>query len=62
MPVTDMPTTNQMAEDRVTIMRERRNEAIEALQRVAEIPSMFQPLYQKGSQVWLEAMHLKLPY
>jgi hypothetical protein len=23
---------------------------------------MFQPLYQKGDQVWLEATHLKLPY
>jgi hypothetical protein len=53
---------NQMTEDRITAMKERRHKAIEALQHVAEMPSTFQPLYQKGNQVWLEATHLKLPY
>ena len=62
MPAEDTPTTNQMTEDRITAMKERRHEAIEALQRVVEMPPTFQPLYQKGNQVWLEATHLKLPY
>ena len=44
------------------MMTQHRQSAIEALQRTAETPPDFQANYKVGDRVWLEAMHLKLPY
>ena len=62
MPMTEQETGNQYAEQRIKEMTQHRQSAIEALQRAAKAPPDFQPGYQKGDQVWLEATHLKLLY
>ena len=55
-------TTNQSTEERIKLMLQRRQEAIQALnkaaQNSAEIPVRFHP----GDQVWLEATNLRLPF
>ena len=53
---------NQLAEERVKLMRQQREEAINALQQVARKAPEPSGTFTKGSQVWLEATHLKLPY
>ena len=54
--------TNQSAEERIKLMLQRRQEAIQALNKAAqnstEIPVRFHP----GDQVWLEATNLRLPF
>ena len=62
IPQKETPTGNQLAEERVKLMMQHRQEAIDALQRAAgKVPEPSRVL-TKGSQVWLEATHLKLPY
>ena len=43
-------------------MIDRRRQAVDALNRVANPVSPLIPCYQVGDQVWLEATHLKLPH
>ena len=61
-PTSEQETGNQYAEQRVTMMTQHRQSAIEALQRTAETPPDFRANYKNGDRVWLEATHLKLPY
>ena len=62
VPQEETPTGNQLAEERIKLMEQYRREAIDALQRAAgRIPEPSK-IFTKGSQVWLEATHLKLPY
>ena len=62
VPQEETPTGNQLAEERVKLMKQHRREAIDALQQAAgKIPEPSR-VFMKGSQVWLEATHLKLPY
>jgi hypothetical protein len=62
IPKAEIPTRNQLAEDRIGAMKQWRNQATRALQKAAKTPPDFRPMYQTGDRVWLEAMHLKLPY
>ena len=62
IPQKETPTGNQLAEQRIKLMKQHRQEAIDALQRAAgKVPEPSR-VFTKGSQVWLEATHLKLPY
>ena len=60
--ISEQETRNHYAEERVTMMTQHRQSAIKALQRTAETPLDFRANYKEGDRVWLEAMHLKLPY
>ena len=61
-PKTKVETTNQTAEDRIKIMLQRRQEAIQALNDIARNPKGIPVRFQKGDQVWLEATNLRLPF
>ena len=62
VPQKETPTGNQLAKERIKLMKQHRQEAIDALQRAAgKVPEPSR-VFTKGSQVWLEATHLKLPY
>ena len=62
VPREEMPTGNQLAEEHVKLMKQRREEAIDTLQWAAGKVPKPSRVFTKGSQVWLEATHLKLPY
>ena len=53
---------NQLVEEHIKLMKQWREEAIDALQRAAGKVPKPSRVFTKGSQVWLEATHLKLPY
>ena len=61
-PETKVETTNQTAEERIKIMLQRRQEAIQALNDIAQNPKGIPVRFQKGDQVWLEATNLRLPF
>ena len=61
-PETKIETTNQTAEDRIKTMLQRRQEAIQALNDIAQNPKGILVRFQKGDQVWLEATNLRLPF
>jgi hypothetical protein len=61
-PATIGESNNGLAEKRLQTMLERRQQAIEALNRTAaQIPTAGQ-LYKQGDQVWLEATNLRFPH
>ena len=62
VPQKETPTGNQLAEERIKLMERHRREAVDALQRAAGKAPEPSKVFTKGSQVWLEATHLKLPY
>ena len=43
-------------------MNQRREQAIEALNRIAELKGIPPAQYNTGDQVWLEGKNLKFPY
>jgi hypothetical protein len=55
-------SNNGLAEDRLRTMLERRQQAIEALNRTAGQAPTAGQLYKQGDQVWLEATHLRFPH
>jgi hypothetical protein len=61
-PATMGESNNGLAEDRLRTMLERRQQAIEALNRMAGQAPMAKQLYKRGDQVWLEATHLRFPH
>jgi hypothetical protein len=56
----DIETNNNTVEQRIGIMNQRREQAIEALNRTAEKARMPTAQYKTGDQVWLEGKNLKL--
>jgi hypothetical protein len=61
-PATIGKSNNGLAEDRLQTMLERRQQAIEALNRTAGQAPTTGQLYKQGDQVWLEATHLHFPH
>jgi hypothetical protein len=61
-PTTMGESNNGLAEDRLRTMLERRQQAIEALNRTAGQAPTAGQLYKQGDQVWLEATHLRFPH
>src|SRR6266850_4213449 len=55
-------SNNEGAEQRLDIMKKRREQAIEALNLMANKTSIPETRYKLGDQVWLEATHLRLPH
>jgi len=55
-------SNNEGAEKRLDIMKQRREQAIQALNSMAEKGSTPKARYKLGDQVWLEATHLHLPH
>ncbi len=58
-PLQSPATLNDTAETRIKEMLDRRKEATEALNRVANNPKPLEDQYQVGDYVWLEATHLR---
>jgi hypothetical protein len=58
----DIETNNNMVEWRIGIMNQRREQAIEALNRTAKKAEMPTAQYKTSDQVWLEEKNLKLPH
>jgi len=55
-------TNNQMAEQRLETLHQRRAQAIAAINKVAKRDMAPDGKFKEGDQVWLEATNLKLPY
>src|SRR6266850_619159 len=55
-------SNNEGAEQRLDIMKKQREQAIEALNLMANKTSIPETRYKLGDQVWLEATHLRLPH
>src|SRR5712671_4110139 len=53
---------NQVVEQRLELMAQRRAQAIAAINKVANRNAVPVERFKVGDQVWLEASHLKLPY
>ena len=62
IPLAMPAVMNLTAEDRVQSMIDRRKEATDALNRVANYAKPSAPCYQVGDQVWLKGTNLKLPH
>ena len=52
-------SNNDLAEDRIKLLMERRAQAIDAINQSAKADQTVPPQYSKGDQVWLEATNLK---
>src|SRR6266566_7082748 len=61
-PAATPPSTNDMAENRVDTLLEKRALAIEAINRAAKQGGVPPAQYKKGEQVWLEATNLNLQH
>jgi hypothetical protein len=59
-PEGDTPLNNEAVETRVQNMKERRAQAIDAINRAAQTKQTMMSQYKLGEQVWLEATHLKI--
>ena len=58
----DVETNNALVERRIGIMNQRREQAIEALNKTAEKSGTPPAQYNTGDQVWLEGKNLQLPH
>ena len=58
----DVETNNALVERRIGIMNQRREQAIEALNKIAEESGTPSAQYNTGDQVWLEGKNLQLPH
>jgi hypothetical protein len=59
-PEEDAPFNNEAVEMRVQNMKEKRAQAIDAINRMAQSERVMTSQYKPGEQVWLEATHLKI--
>jgi hypothetical protein len=59
-PEEDTPSNNEAVETRVQNMREKRAQAIDAINRMAQSERVILSQYKQGEQVWLEVTHLKI--
>jgi hypothetical protein len=59
-PEEDVPSNNEAVETRVQNMKEKRAQAIDAINRTAQPGQVMTSQYKQGEQVWLEATHLKI--
>jgi hypothetical protein len=56
----DTPSNNETMETRIQNMKEKRAQAINAINRATQTKQAMTPQYKLGEQVWLEATHLKI--
>jgi len=61
-PDQNTTTNNQMAEQRLETLHQKRTQAVAAINRVAKRNPTPEQQFKEGDQVWLEASNLKLPY
>jgi hypothetical protein len=59
-PKEDAPSNNEAVEMRVQNMKEKRAQAIDAINQTARSKQAMTLQYKQGEQVWLEATHLKI--
>jgi hypothetical protein len=59
-PEEDTPSNNEAVETRVQNMKEKRAQAIDAINQAARSGQVMTSQYRQGEQVWLEATHLKI--
>jgi hypothetical protein len=59
-PEGDISSNNEAAETRVQNMKEKRAQAIDAINQTAQSKQVMTSQYRQGEQVWLEATHLKI--
>jgi hypothetical protein len=59
-PEEDTLSNNEAVETRVQNMKEKRAQAIDAINRAAQAKQVVTSQYKLGEQVWLEATHLKI--
>jgi hypothetical protein len=59
-PEKDTPSNNEAMETRVQNMKEKRAQAIDAINQAAQTKQIMTSQYKLGEQVWLEATHLKI--
>jgi hypothetical protein len=59
-PEEDTPSNNEAAEMRIQNMKEKRAQAIDAINQTAQQGQVLMSQYKQGGQVWLEATHLKI--
>ena len=58
-PLETTQTNNKDAKRHISIIMERRQQAIQAINQVAKGGQNIASQYQLGNQVWLEASHIK---
>jgi hypothetical protein len=61
-PPTTPVTNNVMAEDRVEQLKQKRAQALDAINQAARGGQVIPSQYNVGEQVWLEATHLKMKH
>ena len=61
-PLEGITSNNQSVEEHIAEMTKRHQEAIQALNQIACTPTDFPVQFPPGSQVWLEATNLCLPF
>jgi hypothetical protein len=59
-PEENTPLNNEAIETRVQNMNEKRVQAINAINQIAQAKQAMMSQYKLGEQVWLEATHLKI--
>jgi hypothetical protein len=59
-PEEDTPSNNKAVEIRIQNMKERRAQAIDAINQAAQMKQAMMSQYKLGEQVWLEVTHLKI--
>jgi hypothetical protein len=59
-PEGDTPSNNKAVEMQVQNMKEKRAQAIDAINQAARSKQVVMSQYRQGEQVWLEATHLKI--
>jgi hypothetical protein len=59
-PEEDTPSNNEAMKMQVQNMKEKRAQAIDAINQMAQSKQVVTSQYKQGEQVWLEATHLKI--
>jgi hypothetical protein len=56
----DTPSNNETVETQIQNMKEKRAQAIDAINQATQTKQAITPQYKLGEQVWLEVTHLKI--
>jgi hypothetical protein len=59
-PEEEASSNNEAVEMQIQNMKEKRAQAIDAINRTAQLKQTLTSQYKRGEQVWLEATHLKI--
>jgi hypothetical protein len=59
-PEEDTPSNNEAVNEQIQNVKEKRAQAIDAINRTAQSKQVMMSQYMIGEQVWLEATHLKV--